>query len=60
MEFLNGIDYADLFQDLTSWVGVAAMAAAITPTDKDNKFVIVVKNILDFVGFNFGFAKNQK
>ena len=59
MDYLTTLDFAEIFQTVTQWVGVAAMAASITPTDKDNKVVMIVKNVVDFIGFNFGYAKNK-
>jgi len=40
-------------------IGTAAMIAAITPSPRDNQVVGVLRRIIDFIGFNFGFAKNK-
>lgn len=42
----------------TSIVGGAAMIAAVTPTKRDDRLVGQVAKVIDFIGFNFGHAKN--
>lgn len=42
----------------TSVVGTFAVIAAATPTPKDDGIVKVLTNIVNFLGANFGKAKN--
>ena len=44
---------------LTSVVGTAALIAAATPSTKDDAIVAKVKKVVDFLGANFGHAKNK-
>lgn len=45
---------------ITSVIGTAAMLATMTPTPKDDEFIAKVIKVLNWVGMNFGFAKNKK
>ena len=40
-------------------VGVAALAATLTPTDTDNKIIDLLGKIINIIGANFGKAKNK-
>ena len=51
----------------TSVVGTAALIAAATPTPKDDvvvtlaqKALVALRKVIDFVGANYGGAKNVK
>ena len=35
-------------------------AAAITPSPKDDSWVARIRKVIDIVGWNWGFAKNDK
>lgn len=50
---------SQIFDIVSSIVGTAAMIAAITPTPKDDMILGTVRKAIDFVGFNFMFAKNK-
>lgn len=50
---------SQIFDIATSVVGTAAMIAALTPTPKDDIILGTLRKALDFVGFNFLFAKNK-
>jgi ribosomal protein L30E len=39
-------------------IGVASAISPVIPNPQYNKVLIVAKNILDLVAFNFGHAKN--
>lgn len=47
-------------QIFTSVVGSFALIAAATPTDRDDRIVGKLMKIVDFLGANFGAAKNKK
>lgn len=49
-----------IYDIATSVVGTAAVIAAVTPTPKDDAVLAIVRKLLDFIGFNIGFAKNGK
>ena len=59
-EFFTNINFVETIEDVSKWIGVAAVVAAATPTTKDNTVVNVIKMFVDFVGFNFGHARNQE
>ena len=40
-------------------VGVASILAAYTPTKKDDKFLAVLREVLDYIAFNIGNARNK-
>lgn len=42
-----------------SLMSFASVVAAATPTPKDDGIVLVLRRIIDFIGFNFGYAKNR-
>ena len=46
-------------QIATSVIGTASVIAAITPTPKDDAILAVLRKAIDFLGFNFGYAKNK-
>lgn len=45
---------------LTTTVTAAAAMAALTPNPKNNSWVAKIRRVIDFVGWNWGFAKNDK
>lgn len=45
---------------LTSTVTAAAAMAAITPSPKDDSWVAKIRKVVDILGWNWGFAKNNK
>lgn len=58
MEYLmNAGVYLDI---ATKIIAAAAAVAAITPTPKDDSILAKARAVVDFIGFNFGFAKNRK
>ncbi|MCX7206754.1 MAG: hypothetical protein NT086_12380 [Proteobacteria bacterium] len=50
----------DAIQAVTSVVGAAAILSAHLPYPKVSKALGVARTVLDFVGHNFGNAKNAK
>ena len=48
----------DLLHALTAVVAAAAAITALTPSPKDDGAVAKLRAVLDFLAFNFGFAKN--
>ena len=49
----------DLLNALTAIVAAAAAVAALTPSPKDDGIVAKLRAVIDFLAFNFGFAKNK-
>ena len=52
---------------ITTWwpvvpsvIALAAVIAAITKNEWDNKVVDILRKIVDIIAFNFGGAKNEK
>ncbi len=45
---------------LTSTVTAAAAMAAITPSPKDDSWIAKIRKVVDILGWNWGFAKNDK
>jgi hypothetical protein len=43
----------------TKVIAAAAAVAAVTPTPTDDGIVAKARAVVDFLGFNFGFAKNK-
>jgi hypothetical protein len=41
-------------------VAAAAAIAAITPSPTDDGIVSKMRTVIDFLGFNFGFARNKE
>lgn len=41
-------------------VTAAALIAALTPSPKDDSWVAKVRGVIDKLGLNWGFAKNEK
>lgn len=39
---------------------VLAAIAAVTPNEYDNKALVIVRKVLDFLAFNWGNASNEK
>lgn len=56
---MNFDTIVQVFDIVSSVVGVAAMIAALTPTPADDSILAVVRKVLDFVGGNFLHAKNK-
>jgi len=50
---------SDIYVAITSLVTAAAAITALTPSPKDDGAIKKVREILDKVAFNFGFAKNK-
>lgn len=50
----------NIFEIVSQVVAVSAAIAAMTPSPKDDGVVASVRKVVDLLGFNFGFAKNQK
>lgn len=44
---------------VTSVVAAAAAISALTPTPKDDSLVGKLYKLIDFVGLNWGFARNK-
>lgn len=49
----------DIFNLISNVVAVGAAVAAVTPTPKDDSIFSTARKVVDFVGFNFGYAKNK-
>lgn len=49
---------AENWTRIPEFVGYAAGIAAVTPWKQDDKWVGWIMKIVDFVGLNWGFAKN--
>ena len=45
---------------ITTVVAAAAAIAALTPSPKDNSLIGKIRKVVDFLGLNWGFAKNNK
>ena len=41
-------------------IAAAAAIAALTPSPKDDSLVAKLRKVIDFLGLNWGFAKNDK
>lgn len=50
----------DIYTAVTSLIVAAAAITALTPSPKDDGVVKKIRDILDKVAFNFGFAKNKE
>lgn len=46
-------------QVITSVIGTFSLIAAITPTQRDDRIVGKLMKVVDFLGANFGAAKNK-
>lgn len=44
----------------TSVIGILSIIAAVTPTPIDNAVLVVLKQIINLGGFNFGGAENAE
>lgn len=53
------MDFFSILELVTSVVGVASMVATLTPNETDNKLTQVLLNFINFLGANFGAAKNK-
>lgn len=40
-------------------IAAAAIAAAFTPSPKDDEIIAKLRKVIDFLAFNFGNAKNK-
>ena len=45
---------------VSTTVAAAAAIAALTPSPKDDSMVSKLRKVIDFLGLNWGFAKNDK
>ncbi len=45
---------------VSTTVAAAAAIAALTPSPKDDSLVGKLRKVVDFLGLNWGFAKNKK
>lgn len=45
---------------VTTTIAAAAAIAALTPSPKDDSIVAKLRKLIDFLGLNWGFAKNDK
>ncbi len=61
MEWITwiGDNWEVLFQIVTSVVGAFALLATLTPNETDNKVMDIVVKAVNFIGANFGKAKND-
>ena len=53
-------NWATILQVSTGIVGVFAMIASLTENESDNKWADKLLKIVNFLGANFGKAKNDK
>jgi hypothetical protein len=51
--------FGDVVDIASKVVAAASAVAALTPTPKDDTVLAGLRKVVDFVGFNFGFAKNK-
>lgn len=51
--------FGDVVDIASKIVAAASAVAALTPTPKDDTVLAGLRKVVDFVGFNFGFAKNK-
>ena len=45
---------------VTTVMAAAAAIAALTPSPKDDSWIAKIRKVIDIVGWNWGFAKNDK
>jgi hypothetical protein len=45
---------------LTTTMSAAAAVAALTPSPKDDSRIAKIRKVIDYLGWNWGFAKNDK
>jgi hypothetical protein len=45
---------------LTTTMSAAAAIAAMTPSPKDDSRIARIRKVIDILGWNWGFAKNNK
>ena len=60
MEFLNGLLGQPWYLIAVEAVGLFAAIAAITPNKSDDKIVQFLLDVINFIGVNFGKAKNKE
>lgn len=59
MEYIvNNFD--EILSVVTTAIAFCAALAAVTPTDKDDKFVQAAMKVINLVGLNVGNAKNKE
>ena len=51
---------AAIWLAVTTTIAAAAAIAALTPSPKDDSIVGKLRKLIDFLGLNWGFAKNDK
>lgn len=49
-----------LWLAISTTIAAAAAIAALTPSPKDDASVAKLRKLIDFLGLNWGFAKNDK
>lgn len=59
IEFVTGGGLVAVLDVATSVVGTLALLATITPTTSDNELVAMLSKVINFLGANFGKAKNK-
>ena len=59
MDFFTTENIGNLIELITRIVGVAAIVAAMTPNESDNKAVDFILNVINMFGGNFGNASNK-
>jgi hypothetical protein len=45
---------------VTTVMAAAAAIAALTPSPKDDSWIAKIRKVIDILGWNWGFAKNDK
>ena len=58
--WLNGVGLVNLLAAAATIVGIFASIATMTPNESDNKIVDFLLKVINFLGANFGNAKNAK
>ncbi len=53
-------NYVSILSSIASIVGGFAVLASLTPNKSDDRIVQIILDIVNFVGANFGKAKNDK
>lgn len=59
IEFVTGGGLVNALAVATSVVGTFALIASVTPTKSDDAVVAVLSKVINFLGANFGRAKNK-
>jgi|TARA_R100000656_G_C3884389_1_gene115177 hypothetical protein len=59
ISFVGG-NYLVILSSVSSIVGGFAVLASLTPNKSDDRIVQIILDVVNFIGANFGKAKNDK